>query len=94
MHGCFIVLSLAKKNIDVYVEKGASYYKQYYNQQQEKSRDISCGKLLMEASVLLVTWETQTPIPHREAVVTNISVEYRYGKIECFVCGPTAAVTK
>ena len=35
MHGVFIVLSLAKGNIDVHVEKGASYYKQYYNQQPE-----------------------------------------------------------
>ena len=37
------VLSLAKKNIDLEVEKGASYKKQYLNKKSEKSREISRG---------------------------------------------------
>ena len=38
-----VVLLLAKSNLDVHVQMGASYYKQYYNQQPEKSCDISRG---------------------------------------------------
>ena len=46
-----------KNNIDLDVEKGASYKKQYWNKKQEKSREISRGWLLLEDSSSTLTDE-------------------------------------
>ena len=76
MPGEFVVLSLVKNNIDVHVEKGASYYKQYYNQQPEKSRDISRGQRSDAIVSLPRVLPFKISLPKNETTVNLKSVSF------------------